>query len=261
MATIEVHPAAAIFPMLSDGELTEMARSITAFGLREKIGVIPSEIEGVTLVLDGRNRLEALRRLGVTDEQIIDNFTSPIDLQTMGASPSEYVLMANIERRNLNAKQRRGLAGKLAVMLEEQQAEKPKEEKVDTLSRAAELTGVSRRTAANAKQEVLAMAKSESEVEGTKPKRKTSSKKKAGPKRPPANIIVVLGEMAEDTNTYGHNFSLDEMQGIVNKTQILLDFAESKLGSIAEKAAKEAERIAGEAAKIAHATKKARAKN
>lgn len=256
---IEVHPAAAIFPMLSDAELTEMARSITAFGLREKIGVIPSEIEGVTLVLDGRNRLEALRRLGVTDEQIINNFVTPIDLASMGASPSEYVLMANIERRNLNAKQRRELAGKLAVMLEEQQAEKPTKEKIDTLSRAAELTGVSRRTAANAKQEVLEMASSEAEATGKKPKRKSQAKKKAGPKRPPANMAVVLEEIGHDVNEFGHNFSLAEMQAIVTQSKKCFDLAESKLGTIAKKAAEEADKIAKEAAAVAEATKARRA--
>jgi ParB-like chromosome segregation protein Spo0J len=258
--TLDVHPAAAIFPMLSDSELTEMGKSITAFGLREKIAVIASDEPETWLVLDGRNRLEALRRIGVKDDIIFNEFTSQIELSKMNATPEEYVLMANIERRNLGAEQRRKLAGKLAVMLAERQEHLPKAQQIDTLSRAAEITGVSRRTAATAKQEVLEIAKSQSEVEGTKPKKKATPKKKAGAKRPPANIVVVLGEMAEDVNTFGHNFSLDEMNGIVNKTKVLFDYAESKLGSIAEKAAKEAERIAGEAAKVAEATKARRAK-
>lgn len=256
---LDVHPAAAIFPMLSDAELKEMATSIQAYGLREKIGVVPSDDENTLLVLDGRNRMAALRLLNVKDEAIIENYTTPIEL--VAYSAEEYVLMANIERRNLGANQRRELAGKLAVMLAERQKSLPKSQQVDTTAEAAKKAGVSRRTAATAKQEVLNMAASHSETDANPPakkKAKSKSKVKAGPKRPPANIAVVLGEMAEDVNTYGHNFTLDEMQAIQGKTKILLDYADSKLGSIAEHAQKEAERIAAEAAKVAAATKAAR---
>lgn len=158
---ITIHPAAAIFPMMSDEELAELADSIKKHGLREKIHAIISVSENATdwQVLDGRNRLEALRRyLKVSDTDLIALYMTPLTLS--GAyTPEEYVMMANIERRNLTQSQRRDLVGKLAIMLEERQQDLPKDEQIDTLDEAAKKVGVSRRTAATAKKAAKTRAK------------------------------------------------------------------------------------------------------
>jgi len=159
--SITVHPAAALFPMMSDDDLAELATSIKAHGLREPIQCLTKVENKVTnwIVLDGRNRLEALRRyLKVKDVDIIQTYLKPVQLGKLYATPAEYVLMANIERRNLTQPQRRDLAGKLALMIAEAQADKPKAEKVDALAEAAKKAGVSRRTAATAKQKLAGKA-------------------------------------------------------------------------------------------------------
>lgn len=157
MATtgITIHPAAALFPMLSDEEITELGESIRMHGLREKIQAIAVVDTDKTdwLVIDGRNRLEAIRRvLKLDDATIIADYMTSVKLQ--GTTVEQYIVMANIERRNLTQPQRKELAGKLAIMIEEAQKDKEKDEKVDSLATAARQAGVSRRTAADAKAKI-----------------------------------------------------------------------------------------------------------
>jgi len=154
---IEIHPAASVFPLMSDEDIASLADSISEHGLREKIHVLRTVRDStpVYTVIDGRNRLEALRRHhGMTDDQLVEHSFVKVNLGTMGATPAEYVMMANIERRNLTQAQRRDLAGKLVLMIQEEQKNKPKSEKVDALSAAAEKAGVSRSTAATAAKKI-----------------------------------------------------------------------------------------------------------
>jgi ParB-like chromosome segregation protein Spo0J len=144
---LTIHPSADLFPMLPADELQELAESIKRHGLREKIVV---DTNGQ--VIDGRNRYAALTLAGI---RLKAEHVTILDFDKTGYSPNEYIVMANLERRNLTRDQRRELAGKLAVHLEDAQAEKPKEAKVDTTQKAADLAGVSRRTAADAKQKAL----------------------------------------------------------------------------------------------------------
>lgn len=196
---ISIHPAAAIFPLMSDEEIASLAASIETHGLREKIHAIPTVSDARTdwQIVDGRNRLEALRRhLKMSDVDIIAAHMIPVNLDRMHATVEEYVLMANIERRNLTQAQRRDLAGKLAIMLEEQQATKPKDEQVDTLDEAARQAGVSRRTAATAKKEVKALKPAQA---GTA-KAKKAEPAKFVPTRP--NSVRVWLELIAKTVTY-----------------------------------------------------------
>lgn len=147
-SVFEIHPAADLFPMLSDEELHELATSIKLHGLREKIQILPAEEKGKFAILDGRNRFQALQLAGVSEKDILEKHSKIIDLKPLDATPGEYVSMANIERRNLTRAQRRELAGKLAIMIQEEQKDKPREEQIDALSKAAKAAGVSRRTAA-----------------------------------------------------------------------------------------------------------------
>jgi uncharacterized tellurite resistance protein B-like protein len=144
---LNVHPSAELFPLLPDSELAELAESIKTHGLREKIVV---DTDG--LLVDGRNRFAALTlaKIKLTDQHVI-----VVDFSKAGYTENEYIVMANLERRNLTREQRRDLAGKLAVALEDAQVDIPKDEKKDTTQKAADLAGVSRRTAADAKQKTL----------------------------------------------------------------------------------------------------------
>jgi predicted HicB family RNase H-like nuclease len=84
---MNLHPVAALFPMMSDEELDELADDIRANGLLNPITV---DQEGV--LIDGRNRLEACKRAGVEPQTEILNGTDPV----------AYILAQNVKRRQLN---------------------------------------------------------------------------------------------------------------------------------------------------------------
>jgi carbamoylphosphate synthase small subunit len=239
---IKSHPAAEVFPLMSEPELKEMAKSITAFGLREKIGVIL--VDGGMEILDGRNRYTALQMIGVKDEVIEAEFTRTINLEDYRCTPEEYVLMANIERRNLTQGQRRALAGKLAVMYQEQQKDKPKEEQEDTLSKAAEAAGVSRRTAATAKKNVLIDA-------GKKPKeepKKDSKPSGAGGAGIAARAIIKNVQTAQDVITKsGHNFEVEQLSEIANTCTVIARTARERIALIQKNLAERAAEAAAKA--------------
>jgi hypothetical protein len=87
---LPVHPAADIFPMLDKDELKELAADIKANGLAHPIVVK----DGV--VIDGRNRREACRLVGV----------EPQTVELNGQDPAAYILSANINRRHMTKSQR-----------------------------------------------------------------------------------------------------------------------------------------------------------
>lgn len=137
--TPPIHPAAAKLPMMSDAELDELASDIKANGLLDPIILWNdnrAEADGATgpfqkYLLDGRNRLEALKRLGITDPRrapsgqkttnkvvIVDaiQMSAGVDLQCGKVASSEwktevdptvYVLSANVRRRHLTSEQKR----------------------------------------------------------------------------------------------------------------------------------------------------------
>jgi hypothetical protein len=87
----EVHPAAAIFPMLPDDELAELAESIKTNGLLE-----PIVLDHDGRLVDGRNRLAACRIAEVEPTYTTLNGTDPVG----------YILALNVHRRHLTAGQR-----------------------------------------------------------------------------------------------------------------------------------------------------------
>jgi N6-adenosine-specific RNA methylase IME4 len=98
--TFKAHPAADLFPMMTEGELNELAADIGQRGQLE-----PIITTGNDLVLDGRNRLEACRRAGVDPYMLVwDGDGDPF------ASPTAFVISMNLRRRHLSESQR-GLIG------------------------------------------------------------------------------------------------------------------------------------------------------
>lgn len=85
-----VHPYAEKFPMLTDEEIDELADSISTIGLLHPIVIDPAG-----LVLDGRNRLEACNRAEVE-----------VAVTIYEGDPAEYVIGANVARRNMTTGQR-----------------------------------------------------------------------------------------------------------------------------------------------------------
>lgn len=108
IAGYEVHPAAAIFPMLDSLELAKLSRDIAENGQ-----IHPVVVQGNTL-LDGRNRLLACKMACI----------EPWIVEWNGeGSVVAYIASTNI-RRNLTESQRAMIAADLLPMLEAEAAER-----------------------------------------------------------------------------------------------------------------------------------------
>lgn len=107
-----VHPCAEVFPMMSEQELDALAADIKQNGLHHPV-VVWHDKKGKSWVLDGRNRLAALERLGIelrdqgwTDGYV--DFGAGSVLFTEGkdiSDPATFVISANIRRRHLTKEQ------------------------------------------------------------------------------------------------------------------------------------------------------------
>ena len=61
---LPVHPAADMFPLMSQGELKELAEDIRKNGIQTQI-VYWQSVDGKISLLDGRNRLDAMEFAGI----------------------------------------------------------------------------------------------------------------------------------------------------------------------------------------------------
>jgi hypothetical protein len=129
---LPVHPAAEMFPLMSEAELRELGEDIKANGLKHPIALwtdgARDQLWRRTKLLDGRNRLDALEAVGVcliSDEGCFDIGKVPsgaVDLlftsgdestRRIATDPYAYVVSTNLHRRHLTAEQRRDLIAKL----------------------------------------------------------------------------------------------------------------------------------------------------
>ena len=134
---LPIHPAADLFPLMSPDELKVLGEDIKAHGLTSPIVLwSPKRRSGKIFLLDGRNRLDALERLGL---QIVSSLGFGLDLRAAtgadnewhlcgeagepdddrdpgyasGCDPYAFVISANIHRRHLTAEQKRDLIAKV----------------------------------------------------------------------------------------------------------------------------------------------------
>jgi hypothetical protein len=99
--TYKVHPAADVFPMMSDEELDALGKDIEANGLRHSLLFYQHNCTGAgRLLIDGRNRLEAIERLGLKGEW---------PFQWTSGDPVPRIISANIHRRHLTKEQKADL--------------------------------------------------------------------------------------------------------------------------------------------------------
>jgi hypothetical protein len=101
---IKIHPAADEFPMMSDDELDQLAADIEKHGLRQAIDFQGDEL------LDGRNRLAAIRR--IKDEKRRNDllgFVASTKRVMQVSDPIAYVISANVRRRHLTAEKKRDI--------------------------------------------------------------------------------------------------------------------------------------------------------
>ncbi len=111
----KAHPAANLFPMLSDYKLDEMSADIKANGLHDPI-ILTHDGE----VLDGRNRLVACQRAEV--EPDFEYWNRADD----NISPTAWVISKNLHRRHLTPSQAAMVAADSLPMLEKEARERQK---------------------------------------------------------------------------------------------------------------------------------------
>jgi ParB-like chromosome segregation protein Spo0J len=115
---LKVHPAAELFPLMSEPELRELGENIKANGLISPIIALP--VDGQLHVLDGRNRLDAMELAGVVlNHKFLNacingskNGAHAIQVIEV-ADPYDYVISANLHRRHLTSEQKRDLIAKV----------------------------------------------------------------------------------------------------------------------------------------------------
>ena len=102
----KVHPAADVFPMMSDEDLDKLAADIKANGLQHPIvfhAVKHADHRAGNLqLIDGRNRLEAMERAGIVVEEkrrVLPHHKDPV----------AHIIGLNIRRRHLTKQQQADL--------------------------------------------------------------------------------------------------------------------------------------------------------
>ena len=116
---LRVHPAAELFPLMSELELKELAGDIKARGcLVEAITLWRQNENDDWKLLDGRNRLDAMAIAGMLEVNVHGrpchvghadtNFTVYTTYRS-GGNPYAIALSLNVHRRHLNAEQKREL--------------------------------------------------------------------------------------------------------------------------------------------------------
>jgi hypothetical protein len=132
---LPIHPAAELFPMMSEPELKALGEDIKKNGLKTSIAIFDSgfDTEGQRYwLLDGRNRLAAMEAVGLAPQLALKDYRRGWAWWTLtweGAGgdapqpkyvdaaddddPYGFVASANIHRRHLTGEAKRDLIGKL----------------------------------------------------------------------------------------------------------------------------------------------------
>lgn len=101
MSTYVIHPAADLFPMMSEEDFQALKADIKAHGQRDCLMLWKGQL------IDGRNRLRACSELGIAPD--VGEIEDDVD-------PIEWVLSRNLHRRHLTTAQRAMVADKLATL-------------------------------------------------------------------------------------------------------------------------------------------------
>jgi hypothetical protein len=100
---LDIHPAAALLPIMSDDDLSKLVDDIKQHGLIEPITVFNGKI------LDGRSRLTACELAGVKPQFMQWN--------GLGEVPTRYIMTKNLRRRNFQRSQLAALAVEIAPIV------------------------------------------------------------------------------------------------------------------------------------------------
>lgn len=108
---MKAHPAADLFPMLSEAELQQMAADMEAHGQRHPVIITRDPKTGKDVILDGRNRTAAYAL--IKNPKFKLKTVRWADEGNPDASPTRFVVSLNIHRRHLSESQRGLIAAEL----------------------------------------------------------------------------------------------------------------------------------------------------
>jgi hypothetical protein len=112
----KVHPAADVFPMMPDEELAKLGEDIKANGLKHPIVLYVTtahssrkDVYDTTsmMLIDGRNRLEAMERVGLSTVFTLCQMQVANDIDN--GDPASIIISLNIHRRHLTKQQQADL--------------------------------------------------------------------------------------------------------------------------------------------------------
>ena len=114
--TYKVHPAADVFPMMSDEKLAQLGEDIKANGLNVPLSFCWIEVgtpAARRVLIDGRNRLEAMERVGirlrVRNSGLPESLHGKETANTIDGDPVALIIGLNIHRRHLTKQQQADL--------------------------------------------------------------------------------------------------------------------------------------------------------
>lgn len=108
---IKVHPAANIFPMMSEQEYAGLLEDVRENGVKTFLCFRGESTDDAELI-DGRNRLKAILELGLDYLDYAD-IVHPNDMP----DPVQHVLSLNLHRRHLDTSQRAMVAANVATLI------------------------------------------------------------------------------------------------------------------------------------------------
>jgi len=193
----KVHPAADVFPMMGDDELKALGEDIKVNGLQEPLTFWwQTTPKRQRLLVDGRNRLEAMERAGIELPRTIAvrNGSHTITAQNViEGDPVAFIISANIRRRHLTKQQQADLilAAIKAAPIVRQRGEKigkgrPVDEVKAAAVKAGTEHGISKRTVERAfakaddkEKSAERIARAKAAAEKRKAKREADRKERA----------------------------------------------------------------------------------
>jgi hypothetical protein len=194
---LPIHPAADLFPLLGKAELRELADDIKKNGLREPVQTYIDR--GTHILLDGRNRLDALELNGeiIFDGSNAENnrwpkgsnrkfFESDASIASAAIrNPSDclaYVISKNIHRRHLTRDQKRECIAKILKANAEES-----NRRIAELSKADDKTVAKVRAELEATAEIPQLKKTKGKDGKERPTRKKVS---AGGSEKPTHALI-----------------------------------------------------------------------
>ena len=121
---LPIHPAAELFPPMTDDALVTLGEDIKTVGLRVPIVLCKGDGYESLALLDGRSRLDAMERVGteIVKDGKLDYCAFPYEVYE--GDPYAFAVSANLHRRHLTAEQKRKL---IAVLLKAQPSKSNRE--------------------------------------------------------------------------------------------------------------------------------------